>query len=74
MEGSDYMTEEEEYRLEAIVRGLRNRIYGTGPVYGTDAGWRSVRDNWMKPENVKWLQEQVVKCTKMGFFDTPHFP
>lgn len=39
---------------ESAVRKLRAAIYGELP----DESWEKVRDKWMKPDNVKWLQEQ----------------
>lgn len=55
----------EDEALEKYVRGLRNSLYGTGPDYGTESGWKAVRANWMKPENVKWLEEQVAKAKRL---------
>lgn len=43
---------------EECVRGLRNNIYGPNPKYCTDDGWESTKHNWMKPENVRWLEAQ----------------
>ena len=43
---------------EECVRGLRNNIYGPNPKYCTDDGWESTKANWMKPENVRWLEAQ----------------
>ena len=43
---------------ELYVRRLRDRIYGSEPKFRTDANWEHVRNNWMKPENVKWLEAQ----------------
>lgn len=49
----------EEY--EAMVRRLRENIYG----YVDDIQWAGVRDNWMKPENVKWLKEQQQNVNEL---------
>lgn len=43
---------------ESGVRRLRDAVYGSEPKYRTDAGWESVRENWMKPENIEWLKRQ----------------
>lgn len=50
----------EEY--EAMVRRLRENIYG----YVDDVGWFAVRDNWMKPENVRWLKDQVQNQNELA--------
>ena len=44
----------EEQVHEEQVRKLRENVYG----HVDDTGWRSVREQWMKPENVKFLLEQ----------------
>lgn len=35
-------------------------VYAQLQAYGAvlDANWEHVRNNWMKPENVKWLEAQ----------------
>lgn len=39
---------------EKEVRALRDRVFCHRCC---DMGWRNIRDNWMKPENILWLQE-----------------
>lgn len=60
---ADILAEDED--RERYVRGLRNSLYGTGPDYGTESGWQAVKANWMKPENVKWLEEQVRTAIRL---------
>lgn len=43
---------------EQEVRKLRDNIYGTLPKFRTDDGWEHVKDKWMTPENIEWLQSQ----------------
>jgi hypothetical protein len=40
---------------ENEVRQLRNKVYGHQI---SDKEWAICGENWMKPENIKWLQEQ----------------
>ena len=40
---------------EESVRRLRENVFGEID----DDGWCKVRENWMKPENVKWLKDQA---------------
>lgn len=42
---------------EAEVRKLRAVIYGECDDYN----WEAVRDNWMRPENIEWLQSMAEK-------------
>lgn len=42
---------------EHIVRSMRAYVYGAD----TDANWEGCRDHWLKPSEVKWLQEWVKK-------------
>jgi hypothetical protein len=44
---------------ESEVRKLRNAIYGEI----SDRSWEHVRNNWMKPDNVKWLLERPQNQT-----------
>lgn len=48
---------------EAQVRELRERIYG--PI--TDASWECVKANWLKPENVRWLQQENEKEARRAY-------
>ena len=45
---------------ESEVRRLRDIIYGKS----TDKCWNGCKENWMKPENIEWLQYEVAKKTK----------
>lgn len=38
---------------EAEVRALRDKVYG----HQTSGEWESVKADWMKPENIRWLLE-----------------
>lgn len=49
---------EEELR----IRSLRNLIYGQG----SDEEWNHVRKNWMRPDSVKWLEEQGLKLNQQS--------
>lgn len=42
---------------EHEVRFLRDRIYGQC----TNHNWNECKANWMRPDSVRWLQEQVKK-------------
>jgi GTPase Era involved in 16S rRNA processing len=44
---------------EKATRQLRAAIYGEV----SDESWAKVRENWMKPENVRWLQERQPRVT-----------
>lgn len=55
---------------ENEVRALRNAVYGTGRIYGTDSGWESCKENWMKPENIRWLQSQPQNQTGRAIYGT----
>ena len=44
---------------ERATRQLRAAIYGEV----SDESWSKVRENWMKPENVRWLQEHQPRVT-----------
>lgn len=46
-----------EYR-EDYIRRLRDNIYGPNPKHCTDDGWEHTKHNWLKPENIKWLESQ----------------
>jgi hypothetical protein len=35
-------------------RSLRSMVYGDC----SDDGWEHVRETWMQPENLRWLEEQ----------------
>lgn len=43
---------------EDYVRRLRDNIYGPNPKHCTDEGWHYTKHNWMKPENIAWLEQQ----------------
>lgn len=38
------------------VRKLRDAIYGPS----SDKGWNACKENWMKYENTKWLEQRVA--------------
>lgn len=41
---------------ENEIRELRDRVFG---IPSTDNNWIGCRENWMRPENVRWLREAV---------------
>jgi len=41
---------------EQEVRALRDRLYG---VPTADDQWENCKANWMKPEEVQWLRDQL---------------
>lgn len=47
--------------LESHVRRLRNFVYGQTI---SEDEWRNCRDSWMRPTEVKWLEEQERKMRK----------
>lgn len=44
---------------EDYVRRLRDNIYGPDLKHCSDEGWQHTKANWMKPENVIWLESQA---------------
>jgi hypothetical protein len=46
-----------EQPTEAEVRQLRANIYGEV----SDESWNKVKENWMKPSELKWLISQNEK-------------
>jgi len=54
-------TEKPKILSEPDVRALRDIVYG---VPTTDKNWGYCKEHWMKPENAKWLQEQIKKQNK----------
>lgn len=40
---------------EADVRALRDLVYGQS---STDRNWEACKEEWMRPENLAWLQAQ----------------
>lgn len=43
---------------EEQVRALRDMVF-EAPC--PDHGWAACRENWMRPENVRWLLDQAAK-------------
>jgi hypothetical protein len=42
---------------EQEVRALRNQVYDQE---ATEGHWEYVKEIWMKPEQIAWLQQQVA--------------
>lgn len=42
---------------ETQVRAMRDQLYDNP---STDANWDGCKDNWMKPEEIRWLQERCA--------------
>ena len=38
---------------EKAVRSMRDRVYGPT----TDNNWESCKENWLRPEQIKWLED-----------------
>lgn len=47
---------------EKEVRALRDKVYEE-PV--SEREWENCKGNWMKPENIAWLQLKAVKPLKI---------
>ena len=43
---------------ESEVRAMRDRVFGQP---STDRNWENCKDNWMRPSEIRWLQEQDVR-------------
>jgi hypothetical protein len=43
---------------ELETMALRDIVYES---VSTQENWDRCRDNWLKPENVKWLQDEYAK-------------
>jgi hypothetical protein len=43
---------------EEEVRAMRDKIYGENL---PDNKWNEIKHNWLRPEEVKWLQEVIKK-------------
>ena len=41
---------------EQEVRNLRNQVYGH---HISDEEWETCKQNWMKPDQIKWLEGQT---------------
>ena len=41
---------------EKAVRSMRDRVYGPT----TDNNWESCKENWLRPEQIKWLEDQCA--------------
>ena len=42
---------------EAEVRVMRDQVYG---ITCSDRNWEGCREQWMAPENINWLKDQIV--------------
>lgn len=51
------MAEENQERFlrENWIRTMRDRVFSQNT---TDNNWGHCKENWMKPENVRWLEEK----------------
>jgi hypothetical protein len=41
---------------EAEIRSMRDRVYETT---ASDECWADCRENWLRPDSIKWLQQMV---------------
>jgi len=48
-----------EQYTEAEVRALRDRVYGHA---ATDRNWNGCKENWMHPDNIRWLISKDGNC------------
>lgn len=51
-----------ENLTEAEVRALRDQVYGV-PI--PDNGWERCKENWMQPENIRWLLERSQRSPQI---------
>ncbi len=49
---------------EAEVRALRDRVYRHK---STDRNWEGCKENWMHPDNIRWLISQDGNCVTAKF-------
>lgn len=47
-----------ESMLELQARSMRDRVFEKK---STDSNWAGCKDNWMRPDSIKWLCEQIAK-------------
>ena len=53
-------TKPAEAMTEAEVRALRDRVFGHK---STDRNWEGCKENWMHPDNVRWLISKGSSAT-----------
>lgn len=51
-------TQQQQVLTESQVRSLRDKVFNHP---SSDSGWEACKDNWMKPECVKWLMEMSAR-------------
>ena len=56
-------TQQQQTLTESQVRSLRDKVFEHP---SSDGNWEACKDNWMKPENVKWLMEQSERKDNHG--------